>query len=241
MIKNDKCAISDSELCKWLDKECKECYISNFKDKDEAIKALDSFKVTLSLLPENFDTLSGEECCFCKGEHKNSRLTYAIADLAHSEPESKTGMFFGMGKKVRQRIGSLLPVSISICGSCRSIFRRLEIIKWGTVLSFLAVSIGLCFIPAFNNNPVIPYAVVLIGGIIGYIVSKIVSAMYVTKKSKQTCFNVFEIPVCAKMKANGWFTVQDEGQITRFIFSKKPVIKRISDICGKEQKEQQQN
>jgi hypothetical protein len=41
---------------------------------------------------------------------------------------------------------------------------------------------------------------------------------------------VFEIPVCAEMQENGWFTVQDEGPVTRLLFSKKPMIKRLCDM-----------
>lgn len=230
MAKNQQCAVSDSEICKWLGKECKDCFINELKDDDEAVKILNDFKVTVSLLPDNFDTLLGEKCCFCKGEQKYNRHTYAIVDLAHNEPESKKGMFFGMGKKVRQKIGSLLPVSISICKRCRGSFRKLDIIKWTALIAFIGIAVGICLIPAINVNPVMPYAIVLVGGIAGYIAGKILSSWYMDKKSKETSFNVFDIPVCAKMRDIGWFTVQDDSPVTHYLFSRKPLLKRLSDI-----------
>jgi len=235
VAKNNECGVSDSVICKWLGKECKDCFINEL-NSDDAEKMLNDFKVTISLLPKNFDTLLGDECGFCKGEHKFKRHTYAIVDIAHSEPESKKGMFFGMGKRVRQKIGSLLPVSISICKRCRGQFKKLDIIKWAALLAFTGVSVGVCLIPAVNVNPVLPYAIVLAGGIAGYIAGKILSSWYMNKKSEETCFNVFDIPVLAKMRDIGWFTVQDDGPVTHFLFSRKPLMKKLSDICDESKK-----
>ncbi len=229
MPKNDKCVVTDSAICKWINKDCGDCYLKEIKDESDRKKILEDFEVTLSLLPDDFDSLQGDECSFCTGE-PGRRSCYATVDLAHKEPEHKRGMFFGMGKKVRQRIGSLLPISISICSDCRRNLRMAEAFKWLMVLLFGGIGLGVCFIPAVNANPILPYAVILAGILVGYVVGKIFSGIYVDKKSAKTRFNVFDIPVCAEMRDNGWFTVQDEGPVTRFIFSKKPMIKRLSDV-----------
>ncbi len=190
---------------------------------------LSDFEVMLSLLPEDFDSLQAEECCFCTGKPQK-RVTYGMIDLGHSEPESKRGMFFGIGKKVRQKIGSLLPISISICKSCRHNFRVAESLKWIMMLIFLGIAIALCFLPSVNGNAVLPYAVILVGVLLGYISGKVLSAMYVKAKSSVTRFSIFEIPACAQMKRDGWFTVQDEGMVSRLIFNKKPMLKKLSDL-----------
>ncbi len=229
MPKNEHCVVTDSEICRWIGKDCKDCYIKDIKDDSDALKTLSDFKVTISLLPESFDSLQSEECRFCKGEPRK-REGYANIDIAHSEPESKRGMFFGIGKKVRQRIGSLLPLSISICGECRRTLRMAEAIKWMSILLLGAAALGICFIPAVNENPIMPYVVVLVGILIGYVAGKIISSAYVNKKSAVTRFNVFDIPVCKEMRDGGWFTVQDEGAVSRFIFTKKPLIKRFADV-----------
>jgi hypothetical protein len=229
MPKNEKCVVTDSVICKWIDKDCKDCYLKEMKDDSDTMKVLENFQVTLSLLPDEFDSLQSQVCSFCQGE-PNKRACYATIDLAHKDPEQKRGMFFGMGKRVRQRIGSLLPVSISICSECRRNFRTAESLKWLMILVFGGIGLGLCFIPGINSSQIMPYVVMLAGILVGYVAGKILSAAYVDKKSAKTRFNVFDIPVCAQMRDNGWFPVQDEGPVTRYIFTKKPMMKRLCDV-----------
>jgi len=234
MPKNEKCAVSDSAVCKWLDKDCGSCYINGLKNDNDAKKVLENFEVTLSLLPENFDDLQEEDCQFCKGKQAK-RSGYAVIDMAHSEPESKKGMFFGLGKKVKQSIGSLMPVSISICKECKRSFRIYESLKWFSIVVFLAIAIVLIIIPSIGKainsiSLALPYGVLMLGGVIGFIVGKIASAMYMKAKSDTMRFNVYDLPVCLEMKENGWFTVQDNGLVLRFIFSKKSRTKKVKDL-----------
>ncbi len=231
MPKNAQCLVSDSELCKWMGKECEDCYIHGLTSQEDAEKTLSDFRVTLSLLPEDFDTLQDDQCAFCKGETKKPRAGYAVIDLAHSEPEARKGMFFGFGKKVRQKIGSLMPVSISICKDCRRALRMAEYLKWIVIAAFVGLAIGLCFIPAINTIPALPYGVVIAGFLAGYLLSRVVSDAYMKAKSKKTAFNAFDIPVCNQMQEAGWFTMQDTGPATRFIMSKKSYTKKLAGLC----------
>jgi hypothetical protein len=143
-------------------------------------------------------------------------------------------MFFGLGKKVRQRIGSLMPVSISICKECRRAVRMVDYLKWMVTALFVAAAIGLCFVPAVNAIPAMPYVVVIAGFLAGYLLSKLAAAAYVKSKSNETAFNVFDIPVCRKMEQIGWFTMQDTGPLTRFIMTKKSFTKKIAGLCDAE-------
>ena len=233
-MKNEDCVISDSVVCKWMNRDCESCYINSLKHDDDAKKALADFEVTLSLLPDNFDELQGDECVFCKGE-KKKQDGFAVIDMAHREPKSERGMFFGIGKKVRQRIGSLMPVSISICKECRRAFWMIDIIKWVAFVVVLAIGIGLMAIPSFYDpissaNEAIPFAVIIVAGVIGYVLGRVFSDIYVKIKSKDVCFNIFEIPICADMQKIGWFSVQEDEGITRFVFSKKSHTKKIADL-----------
>ncbi len=234
MGKNENCAASDSVLCKWLDRDCKDCYIHSVK-KDEAEEALNNFNITLSLLPEGFDDLQGEQCAFCKGEQKNPRDGYAVIDLAHAEPEYKRGMFFGFGKKVRQRIGSLMPVSISVCRRCRTSFRIVETMKWLSILVFVGIPIALMCIPSIGKaikgvSPALPFGIVLAAAAVGYYLGKVFSGLYVKANSKRMAFNIFDIPAGAEMKEKGWFPLQDDGDVTHILFSKKSHTRKLSEI-----------
>jgi hypothetical protein len=231
MPNNAQCRASDTELCRWIGKECEDCYIGGLKHKDDAEKMISDFRVTLSLLPEDFDSLQGEECRFCMGDVKKPRAGYAVVDLAHSEPENRKGMFFGFGKKVRQRIGSLMPVTIAICKDCRRALRMVEYLKWLVIAAFVGLAVGLCFIPEINALPALPFGVIIAGFLVGYLLSRVVSDAYMKAKSKKTAFNVFDIPVCKQMQEAGWFTMQDSGPATRFIMSRKSYTKKLAGLC----------
>jgi len=234
MAKNESCPITDSVLCKWLDKDCKDCYINTLKKSDEPKEMLKNFEVTLSLLPSGFDELQSDECAFCKGK-KNPRAGYAIVDLAHSEPASMKGMFFGFGKKVRQRIGSMMPVSISICKQCRTAFRLVETFKWLGIVVLGGISIGLLVIPSIGEavsgiSQALPIGVVLVAAAAGYFLGKLAAAVYMKAQSQRMAFNVFDIPTAAELKRLGWFTIQDDGDVTRLLFANKPFTRKLSDI-----------
>lgn len=234
MAKNENCTVTDSLLCKWLNKDCKDCYINTMKKDDEVDQMAKNFEVTLSLLPADFDALQGDTCCFCKDE-KNLRDGYAIVDLAHSEPEYKKGMFFGIGKKVRQRIGSMMPVSVAICAKCRASLRLIEAIKWVSILVLSLVALGLLIVPSIGDavsavSPALPIGVVLAAAVVGYFLGKVLTASYMKAQSKRMWFNVFDTKVGAEMKRLGWFTIQDDGEVTRVLFSKKPYTRRLADI-----------
>jgi len=234
MAKNKDCVITDTSVCKWLNKPCEQCHVKGIKTDEDKEKVLEDFEVMLSLLPEDIDVLRGEMCQFCKKDQRKG-AGYAIIDVAHNEPAHKKGMFFGLGKKVRQRIGSLLPLNITICRRCRRNLRMVDNIKWLSIVAFLGLAIGLLFIPdiatavGYTNSP-LPYVIVIAGGVVGYIAGKIFSTMYLKAKKKETYFNVFDIPVGAELSEAGWFTVQDNKEATRFVFSKKPFIGKIGEI-----------
>lgn len=231
MTKNDKCAVSDSPLCRWIDKDCADCHINGFKHDDDVKKAAEDFEVTLSLLPDDVDVLMGDECQFCKGE-KRARAGYALIDLAHPEPKSETGMFFGLGKKIRRKVGSIMPLSISICSECRKAFILTDIIKWICTAAGLGISAAvlLAFPLPASVNQAITLGIVVVATLAGYLIGKAASAAYVRAKSRDVRFNVFDIPICAEMKEAGWFTVQDDTPVTKFIFSRKPHTKLVNNI-----------
>jgi hypothetical protein len=239
MAKNANCAISDSVLCKWIDKDCNNCHIRDIKHDEDVRKALTDFEVTMSLLPEDIDELQGDECQFCKGE-KGKRAGFALFDLGHSEPKSEAGIFFGLGKKVRRRVGSLIPLSISVCSDCRRAFRFSEIIKWIGAVAFLAISIAIITIPAVSASvqQEISLAIVAAATLIGYLAGRMLSKAYVKVKSGKMHFHIFDIPVCARMRDLGWFIVQDDTPVTRFLFTKKSHTRKMDDLRAEKEAEE---
>lgn len=233
MAKNENCVVTDTSICKWIDKECEACYIGGFKNDDDKTQALKNFEVMLSLLPDNFDDISGEKCQLCR-QNPRPKAGYALIDLGHKDPESKRGMFFGLGKKIRRRIGSLVPMNISVCKECRSALRWYEAIKWLSIAFFAGVGIAIVAIPDVGLDgtaSLLSYIIVIAGGILGFIAGKFFAKQFIKAKAKWMYTNIFEIPICADMKERGWFLVQENsGEVTRYIFSKKPMLRKVGDM-----------
>jgi len=234
MAKNENCVVTDSAICKWIDKDCEKCYIDSMKHDDDRRDALKGFEVMLSLLPDDFDSISGEKCALCKKDPK-PRAGYALIDLGHKDPESKKGMFFGIGKKVRRRIGSLIPMNISVCKDCRRSLRLYEAIKWLSILAFAALGIVIVTLPGtsigFDSaSSVLPYVIVIAGGAVGYFGGKLFAKLFINAQRSKMYVNIFETPVGAQMKERGWFLVQEGAEITRYIFARKPMLRKIGTL-----------
>ncbi len=238
MAKNPDCVISDSVLCKFMDRDCSECHIARTKSDEDRKKALDDFKVTMSLLPTDIDDVQGDECQFCK-ENPRKRFRYALVDLGNSEPKSETGMFFGLGKKIRRKVGSLMPMSISICRDCRRAFIFSDIIKWIVVFALLAVAVGILFIPSVGSgiNQGISLLILAAVVLLGYLLGKAAAASYVKSRSSRVRFNIFEIPVLKKMQDLGWFIVQDDTEVPRLIFSRKSHMRKMKDMIAQDEED----
>ncbi len=228
--KNTKCLIQDSSLCKWLNKTgCDTCYIMSLSD-DEQKEAMQKWEVTQSLLPDDIDELHQSAYChFCVNEPQKKEY-YATIDLANPEPESKKGMFFGFGKKVRSKIGSLLPVSIGCCKKCRRAFLTLDLIKYIVPAGLTVIAILLLIIPAVANavnrlGELVSILFLAAAFLLGLIISRILASVYLKKKSKDVRFNIFEIPAIAKMREKGWFLIQEQGETPRLIFTKNKFFK----------------
>lgn len=235
MAKNSDCIISDSTLCKWMGKDCSDCQILRLKSEEEVKKALSDFEVTLSLLPEDIDELQGDECQFCK-DHPGKRARYALVDLANTEPKSQTGMFFGLGKKVTRRVGSLMPMSISICRDCRKAFLFTDLIKWIASIGLLAIAIAVLAIPGVGSslNQEISLLIAAAAAVIGYFAGRVISAAYIKAKSASVRFSIFEIPIVAKMRDLGWFTLLDDNGVTKLLFSRKSRTHSVKELRAKE-------
>lgn len=225
MPKKEDCPVRDSSLCRWINKSCDNCYILKMKS-EQAEQAKDNFEVTMSLLPPDFDELQGEECQFCIGE-KGKRSVFANIDFANSEPKSETGMFFGLGKKVRRRVGSYLLTSISICQRCRRVMFLAGMFKW--ILSILAFVIAAVVLSTVSTGlgDLVSLCIILASVGLGYLLGTVISNAYIKSKKEKVRFDVFQIPVCDEMRDRGWFLMQENP---KFIFSKKPGMGTIADI-----------
>lgn len=236
---DENCAIADSELCHWLATKagCDSCYIRGLKTDEQRTTSLEKWKETLALVPDGMTKLyDTDECQFCKGKIKKAD-GYASIEMAHPEPYYEKGMFFGIGKKIRTPVGSLLPVQASVCADCR---RKIIFADYTPViflLVFLAASIIILMLPsaaqamsdAMELLPVI-FILGMIG--LGYVMGKAVHKRYVKKISSEVKIDVSEIPLIKQMMNEGWFFFQTNDEVAKISFSKHKHYDRIKDSDG---------
>ncbi len=231
LIRKD-CEIAGSNLCYWLDKSgCHDCYLAG-KKKEERERAAANWEVTLSLLPKDVDALhERSECQFCKDEPRPAD-GYAMVEMAHPEPYYEKGMFFGIGKKVRTPVGSLVSLQMSVCPTCRKAFRMGDVWQLGVFLGMLALSLVLIMIPSIylamaSVNVLIPIAFVVVMTVAGYLLGKNLSMAHWRKIKHKVKVNLAEIPEVEEMLGKGWFFFQINNGMPRVFFNKKKNYERL--------------
>ena len=222
-IHNKDCRLYHTPQCDLLNMpSCDECIVNDKADDAELIqKDLD---ILAGLLPEGgvsplFDT---DECVLCKGE-KNKRAVYGLLDLGHAEPKREKRSILGL--KVRARVGSLLPVQLSVCKACK---RRLLILDY--LPAVLPVIVGLAVILVFmlpgitasleRTAPIMPFALFVVSLLLAAVLGSLLSRTLAGRYSKHMHLDVFELPLLNEMKENGWFSLSTTGKKPRLIFVK---------------------
>lgn len=234
-----KCAIADSDLCNWLDRKgCYHCYISTLKSDEDKKAAMERWETTLSYIPENIDDLHmGDDCVFCKQKPANKIDGYASFEMAHPEPYSAKGMFFGIGKKVRTPVGSLVTLQAGICDDCKKAFRKMDFLHLGIFFGFLAAAFVLLLIPGFaepmaNLFALLPVLFVALMALAGYFLGKQIGMNAIRKAAKTVHVDVAEIPLVRQMLGRGWFFFQLTNGMPRLYFKKTKTYTRLRKPCG---------
>lgn len=235
-----KCCIADSSLCKRLGTEgCYSCYIRTLKGDSNKQDALQRWETTLSLLPQDIDSLhDSDDCQFCKGtpEKKDG---YATLEMANPEPYAEKGMFFGFGKKVRVPVGSLVNVQVAICKRCRKAFRVIDLMQLITMIVGIAVGIVVVAIPTIGQplaeiSPVIPLLVIVGFGVAGFYLGDQVALWYAQKVKDTVKIDLTEIPQINKMIHRDWFFFQMTKEKPKLFFTKKMKQPRL--FCEEEKR-----
>ncbi len=233
----DDCPISDTELCQWAGKSgCMPCYVRTLKDDDDKKKALENWRVMISNLPADIDSLhESETCVLCKGE-PNARTCYASVDMAHPEPKTMKGMFFGFGKKVRTPVGSLVTVHMACCDSCKRKTTLMDAWLWICLMAAIVLAFVLASIPSianalFNINELLPVAFVVLIAVLGYLIGRSITVMYRKKVNETVKADPAEIPLIRMMLERGWFYFQDTKGQPRFFFKKKKTFANLVCKC----------
>lgn len=205
---------------------CSRCYVGTLKSKEAQQQACERWDETIELIPPDIEELaSSKTCWFCEEKPPEKADGYAVLEMANPEPYSEKPMFFGIGKKVRTPVGSLLTLNVAVCGRCRRAFRMVDIIQVVCLLAFLGAAVAMLVVPAiaqpmadvFVLLPVI-FLVLMVGA--GYGLGRSLSTAYMKRKSKEVNFNVGSIPIIRQMLHRDWYFFQTNHGIPRMNFTR---------------------
>lgn len=225
---NPKCKLSQTRYCQTLNmRSCSVCTVRDADDMDEIMKDIDLYE---TLLPEGgiAQLFESRECQFCKTPEKGKRSGYAILDMAHPEPRRVQKWLFG---KRTARIGTMVPVQISVCKKCRS---RLLALEYLPIL--IPVVIGLVALFAVSADPLkttlanvhlfLPFGVWFGCVLIGALAGKLITDAMAKSWNKSTVVDVMQHPVIAAMTEKGWVPITAKSR-TKVLFSKTRLNKGL--------------
>ncbi len=221
-----ECLLKDTEACAAMNNPaCPACEVGK-AGTDVQKNALEDYELLKVLLPEEgiAPLMKSETCLFCKGDKKNPREYYAVADFAHKEPQRTKSSVIGI--KVKSSVGSLVPVQIACCKKCRRNYMMRDYLPW-VIMAAVAVALiaVLSIVPVRESlvgvNELLPLAIFAGVFVVGYVIGQLVRNAFVKSKESQTIFEVSELPIIKKMLEKGWFSLFGEKRSIRLIFSKK--------------------
>jgi len=223
-IQKRDCELYGTHYCDLLNmRSCEQCPLTNPDSEMTAESTVRDLDLYESLLPEEgiahlFETPT---CTLCKGK-PNKKAGYALFHMAHPEPKRmQNGLLFG---KKRSPIGTLIPVQLGICKTCRRRLLLLDYLPIALPALVAAIELGLFLIdgieaPLIAIAPYVPF-LIWIGSIaIAIIVSHVLRSILKKRYLAETYINVNEHPTIRKMMLNGWFIVPKQDRV-RLIYSK---------------------
>ncbi len=234
------CPLYGGEYCKKLNmRSCKACTVTdgNAAGIKEDIDAIES------LMPEGGIArfFEGGECVLCKGEKKNKADCYGMVDIGHPEPKREGRNAIGL--KTKLRIGSMLPVQLSCCSSCRKKHNAASNREVAVTLT-----VAIIMLAVLNFTPTAE-AIAAIGGympmllfvaVVGgtWLIGKASRRSMIKKFSETTCMDVFEVPGLDEFKARGWFEISPYKDMSRLVFSKEPLKQGLFTATGGQEREE---
>lgn len=225
---NPNCELSGTKYCQTLNMHaCANCTIRDSDHKSEIRSDLDLYE---TLLPEGgvARLFQSRECQFCKTPVKGKRRGYAILDMAHPEPRRVQKWLLG---KRTARIGTMIPLQMSVCKKCRSRFLSIDYLPMviPVVLGIAALfvfSADAVKAPLVNLSMFAPFGgwivVVLLGALLGRLIANGLQKRW----SKEMYTNVMQHPVIVEMTEKGWMPINAKSR-TNLLFSKSRMARGL--------------
>ena len=232
---NPNCELSGTKYCAMLNMHtCAACTVRDSANKAEIKSDLDLYE---TLLPEGgiARLFESKDCQFCKTPVKGKRRGYAILDMAHPEPKRVQKWLFGSRTA---RIGTMVPVQMSVCPKCRSRFLMMEYLPVviPVVVGFVAlivVSMDSVRNSLVNLSMFAPFGAWIVATLLGVIAGKLLTDGLERSWRKDMETDVMQHPVIAEMVNKGWTPITAKSR-TKLLFSKSRLAKGLGTGDGEE-------
>ena len=228
MPNNPNCKLSGTRYCQLLNMgSCDHCTIRGSDEMDRFMEDMDVYE---GLLPEGgvARLFTDNKCQFCKTEEKGDRSGYAIIDMAHPLPKRVQKWLLG---KRTLRIGTMIPVQMSICSKCRRRFMFIEYLP--VAVPVLLGLIGLLLFSTqgiggalANINSMLPFFIWVALIAAGILLGRALSNGLRRKYSTEMYTEALEHPVLAEMVEKGWTTLTKQTH-TKLLFSKSRMARGL--------------
>ncbi|MCE5189157.1 MAG: hypothetical protein LLF75_08255 [Eubacteriales bacterium] len=225
---NPNCELSGTKYCQTLNMHaCATCTVRDSDHKADIKNDLDLYE---TLLPEGgvARLFQSRECQFCKTTPKGVRKGYAILDMAHPEPRRVQKWLFG---KRTARIGTMIPLQMSVCRKCRS---RLLSLEYLPMVIPVAVGIAALFVfsadavkgPLVDLSMFAPFAGWLVSVLFGALIGRLIANGLGKSWEKDMYVDVMQHPAVAEMTEKGWMPITAKSR-TKLLFSKSRLARGL--------------
>ncbi len=225
---NPNCELSGTKYCAMLNMHtCAACTIRELDNKADIKSDIDLYE---TLLPEGgvAQLFESKECQFCTTPVKGKRRGYAILDMAHPEPRRVQKWL--LGKRIA-RIGTMIPLQLSVCPKCRKRFLTIEYMPLAVPI---AVGIAALFVftadvvkgPLVNLSMFAPFGGWLVSVAIGVLAGKLIADALQKAWAKEMLTDALRHPYIAQMIEKGWTPITAKSR-TKLLFSKSRLAKGL--------------
>ena len=235
---NPNCELSGTKYCAMLNMHtCAACTVRDSENKGEIISDLDLYE---TLLPEGGISrlFESRDCQFCKTPAKGKRKGYAILDMAHPEPRRVQKWLLG---KRTARIGTMIPLQMSVCKKCRSRFLSIEYLPMVVPVVF---GIAALFVfsadavkgPLVDLSMFAPFGGWIIVVLLGALLGRLIANGLQKRWSKDMITDVMQHPVIVEMTEKGWMPITAKSR-TNLLFSKSRLARGLGTSEDPDEKE----
>ncbi len=204
-LTDTECTLYGTKSCALLNmQDCDKCPLKG-RVADPAIH--DDLRLFCTLQPEGTvaQLFESKTCTLCKNEPKGTPTSFAVFDMAHTEPKN-------LAKRKwlsRQETGFMVPLQFACCSKCR---RRILLQSYLPLITPIVLSlIALPFVMTERFAQTmrqaagwLPFAVVVAAIVGGYGVGKLLSHLYKRKCEADMYIDVRTHPFVSAMTEKGW-------------------------------------